>query len=160
MVQVRLPPPTGTVTEGLTSDYAVNLGSSILSDTGNHGPFLFSETGRGLLFKDITDGLSNTLLFGEKQVELNQFGKGWSDFTVYSGRKPVTSGRHAGPAYPLALDQFEPVPGETGPFGSVHDGVVQFAFGDGRVQALSVSVSVDVLGYLADRDDGQAVREF
>lgn len=153
-------PTTGAYTEGITSDYAVNLGSGITTEERDKGAFLFSDSTRGLAFDKFSDGLSNTFLFGEKQVQAGQFGKGWSDFTVYSGRKAASSGRHAGPAFPLALGPNDPVPGETGPFGSVHTGIVLFAFGDGRVQSLRVSTPVNVLGYLADRNDGQVTGDY
>jgi type II secretory pathway pseudopilin PulG len=153
-------PSTGAYTEGITSDYAVNMGSGIAGGSADRGAFLFNESGRGLRFPEFSDGLSETLLFGDKQVQVGQFGKGWSDFTVYSGRKAATSGRHAGPAFPLALSPTEAVPGETGPFGSAHNGVVQFAFGDGRVQAIRTSIPVDVLGRLADRNEGEVAGNY
>jgi hypothetical protein len=45
-------------------------------------------------------------------------------------------------------------------FGSPHPGVVQFAISDGSVRAISTSISTRVLGYLANRADGNAVGDF
>lgn len=149
---------SGNSSEGITSDYAVNLGSSIIAGESNRGAFPLSQN--GVAFGAFTDGLSNTLLFGEKQVQAGQFGKGWSDFTVYNARKSVSSGRNAGPAFPLALSPNDPVVGDNGPFGSVHPGIVQFAFGDGRVQILRTSTPADVLGRLADRNDGEVIGNY
>jgi prepilin-type processing-associated H-X9-DG protein len=41
-------------------------------------------------------------------------------------------------------------------FGSWHPGVCQFVMADGSVRALPVSINPTVLGYLAQRNDGQA----
>ena len=42
-------------------------------------------------------------------------------------------------------------------FGSYHTGVCNFSFGDGSVQALSETISPDMLGALAQADDGMPV---
>ena len=68
-----------------------------------------------------------------------------------------TSGRKAGPNFPLALGVLDP---QAGQFGSYHAGSVQFAFGDGRVQGVQGSVSGTVLGLLAARNDGQALPSY
>ena len=44
-------------------------------------------------------------------------------------------------------------------FGSHHPGVCQFAFGDGHVATLNVSVDVDILHKLAVRNDGKPVED-
>jgi prepilin-type N-terminal cleavage/methylation domain-containing protein/prepilin-type processing-associated H-X9-DG protein len=66
----------------------------------------------------------------------------------------------AAPAAPVAGPAAAPASGPGGPlfvggFGSDHTGGAQFAFGDGRVQYLSVSISGTVLMQLANRKDGQ-----
>ncbi|MDR1958015.1 MAG: DUF1559 domain-containing protein, partial [Planctomycetaceae bacterium] len=57
----------------------------------------------------------------------------------------------------LNADDGEIINHEHAVFGGIHPGVGQFAFGDGSVQAISATVSFDVLHYLARVDDGQAV---
>jgi prepilin-type N-terminal cleavage/methylation domain-containing protein len=107
----------------------------------------------------IPDGLSNTLFIGEKHVRLGQFGNGASegDGSVYNGDILSFASRAAGTNNPLALgpsDRFRTQ------FGSYHSGVCQFAFGDGRVQAISVTISPSVLDLLAQRNDGRVIPNY
>ena len=53
-------------------------------------------------FSAITDGLSNTLLAGEKHVPPVWFGKGWYDNSYYNGDYTLSTLRAAGPDFPLA----------------------------------------------------------
>jgi hypothetical protein len=111
------------------------------------------QLGSTTAFKDITDGLSSTLLAGEKHVPLRTFGVGWLDCSQYNGDNPTCSTRSGGPKYPLALSL-----SDTGwRFGSYHPQVCQFVFADGAVHPLPVSISPVTLGLLADRADGQPI---
>ena len=47
-----------------------------------HGPF---QLGMGYELKDFTDGLSHTLLIGEKHVPPGMEGVGWWDCSIYNG---------------------------------------------------------------------------
>jgi hypothetical protein len=114
------------------------------------------QLGRTIAFRDITDGLGNTLLGGDKHVRLGGFGVGWSDGAYYNGDYPSNSSRAAGPAYPLSAS-----PRDTGwRFGSYHPGVCQFVFADGAVHSLSVSISPATMALLADRADGKPVPDW
>ncbi len=42
-------------------------------------------------------------------------------------------------------------------FGSYHPGICQFVFGDGHVRPISAKTDTVLLGYLAQRSDGQFV---
>jgi prepilin-type N-terminal cleavage/methylation domain-containing protein len=110
-------------------------------------------------FGNITDGLSNTLFFGEKHVRLNQFGNGNSegDGSVYNGDILAFACRPAGRFNPLAIsptDRFRTQ------FGSYHPGVCQFGLGDGSVRAIAVNISPSVMDALAQRDDGLTIPNF
>jgi prepilin-type processing-associated H-X9-DG protein len=112
--------------------------------------------GGKIAFKDITDGLSNTFLAGEKHVQIHAFGVGWSDCSLYNGDYPTCCTRSAGPAYPVATSPFD-----TGwRFGSYHPQVCQFVFADGHVQALPVSTPATTMALLADRSDGQPIPDY
>ena len=112
----------------------------------------------GIRIADISDGTSNTLLLGEKQVRDEDFGKyAADDFCIYDSETWATSGRMAGPNFPLALSPFDLPAGQ---FGSAHPGVVQFAFADGRVTALRTSLPGSILGLLAARADGQVIPDY
>lgn len=104
----------------------------------------------------ITDGLSNTIFVGEKHVPRNLWGQGWLDCSTYNGDYYQCSCRPAGPDYPLAKSPDE----ISWTFGSYHWQTVQFLFGDGRVQVLSVDVDPAILGLLAQRDDGQVIPDY
>jgi hypothetical protein len=120
-----------------------------------HGTFLRSG-GIGIRYAQITDGLSNTLMVGEKHVPLGYFGQGPLDCSAYNGDQFLSHARPAGPAYPLAqtLREITPV------YGSYHTAVVQFAYCDGSVHSLYRTLDPVTLGLLADRDDGQPLPDY
>jgi hypothetical protein len=107
-------------------------------------------------FEDITDGLSNTLLIGEKHVPIGKWGIGWWDCSTYNGDYYPCSTRSAGPNYPLAQSLNDP----GWKFGSYHPGICQFALCDGSVRPIPVTIDLKVLGWLANRSDGQIIPDF
>jgi prepilin-type N-terminal cleavage/methylation domain-containing protein len=109
-------------------------------------------------FSRIIDGTSHTLLIGEKHVRQGHFGEsGDGDAAYYSGYNYDTAERVAGPNYPLARDPFDNNSNHRDMFGGSHPGVCLFALADGHVTAISTSVDVVNLGYLANREDGQTI---
>src|SRR5437868_5124038 len=116
----------------------------------------FEIGSRGVRFEEITDGLSNTLLMGEKHVPLGYFGRGWLDNSTYNGDYPQCFTRAGGPDYPLAKTTGE----MSWSFGSYHAGLVQFGFVDGSVRSLSVAIDPRILGLLASRNDGEPIPDF
>ncbi|MGD9854028.1 MAG: DUF1559 domain-containing protein [Planctomycetaceae bacterium] len=126
-------------------------------------------------FRDITDGLSNTLIVGERDWEL-----GWAANWV--GQRNYTGTGIWGMRQNLAILDVkinDPVlqpngnPAVTRGFSSQHAGGAHLLFGDGRVQFLSENIdfnnaqpgqqSAPKLGLfqrLGRRNDGQVVGEF
>ncbi len=146
---------SGGIVPGALGDYAACMGSSGLDYTGTtsvpgKGAFIYYTLG-GRRFQDITDGLSTTLLVGEKHVRPGEFGRQY-DTSIYNGDNGGAT-RDAGPGIALAQGPTTPASAR---FGSWHPGVCQFVFGDGSVQALPVSINTTVLGNLADVSDGSA----
>jgi prepilin-type processing-associated H-X9-DG protein len=107
-------------------------------------------------FASVLDGLSNTLFVGDKQVQLGKWGTGPLDSSLYNGDYWMASTRSAGPNYPLAQSRDDAAVA----FGSSHDGLCQFLFGDGSVRPVQVSTSPDTLGRLANIADGKGIPDF
>jgi prepilin-type processing-associated H-X9-DG protein len=106
---------------------------------------------------DITDGTSNTLLIGEKRLNLSFLGQpqkdddvgytqGWDNNTIRSTSEPPA------PDYRGQED-------EDGDdlFGSSHPGRFNAVFADGSVRTISYTVSAVVFSRLGNKSDGQVV---
>ena len=132
--------------------------------TGGDDGDLFRNWELLLKFRHVTDGLSHTLLIGEKFVPARANRQGrtrWGDGTFWSGDLHPPSTRVAGERYPLALSDDDPsvFPNAINmPFGSAHDGLVHFTFVDGSVHSLQTTIDTTVLGYLANRHDGEVIK--
>lgn len=148
---------------GGLGDYAANIGT--VSNTAavggltfynNDGPFA-AQTGRGFNFTMIRDGLSNTLMVGEKHVPISKWGMGTWDSSTYNGDYHNSYMRAAGRLYRLA-----PSPDDTNSmsFGSYHFGIVNFAFCDGSVRGIPTITSETTLRLLASRNDGEVVPDY
>ena len=110
----------------------------------------------GVRFADIRDGLSNTLLVGEKHVPAGMERQYPWDYSLYDGEYPVGNTRAAGPGFPLAVS-----PNDLGlKFGSLHPGNCQFVSADGSVRLIVNSIDPVVLGLLSQRDDGQPIPDY
>jgi prepilin-type processing-associated H-X9-DG protein len=112
--------------------------------------------GGSVRFSMITDGLSNTLLVGEKHVPQDKFGIIWMDYSTYNGENPVSWGRRADPGVGLSQGLKDP----NWKFGSYHTGGCFFAFCDGSVQRIPHSINPDILSMLADRQDGLVIPSY
>jgi len=135
--------------------------SGTLSGSDPH--WLYTGWQPQMKFRDIFDGSSQTLLIGEKFVHSLFEGRGTGgDMSFFNDDNPSSMARVAGPLYPLVrsederwiLDLFGT---PNMPFGGPHPGICQFVMCDGSVQSLSTSIGTSVLGYLANRHDGQII---
>jgi prepilin-type N-terminal cleavage/methylation domain-containing protein/prepilin-type processing-associated H-X9-DG protein len=112
-------------------------------------------------FKNITDGLSKTLLIGEKFVHpLHEGEQEWGDGACWSGDIPSSPCRVAGSRFPLTKSDSDPAVVKDVfnlPFGGPHPGVCQFVFCDGSVHSLNTTTNTILLGYLANRHDGRVI---
>ncbi len=115
-------------------------------------------------WKDVTDGLSQTLLLGEKHVRPGEFGvlhwplqgePGHGDGSIWNGGSGSwsTACLVIGVEMPLAQSPWEEYRRQ---WGSWHSGVVNFVLCDGSVQALDRDTRHAVLFRLAYRHDGEA----
>jgi prepilin-type N-terminal cleavage/methylation domain-containing protein len=145
------------------SDYWWTTNSDGTANTPNNGVFRldnnWSQGGSGYVggvkFGQITDGLSNTILIGEKHVPITKFGEYHSgDGAAYNGDHG-TSFRGAGPTLTLART---PSDSFTNRFGSYHPGICQFVLCDGSVRQFPLSIDPNMLGLLANKADNQPVQ--
>jgi prepilin-type N-terminal cleavage/methylation domain-containing protein len=112
----------------------------------------------------IEDGLSNTLLVGEKHVPLVKSGPSalgqeqYGDGCIYNGDpENQNAARAAGKGTPLAIS---PKVAYNRQFGSYHPDICQFVMCDGSVRALPLSISELVLSRLSNRHDGQPIPDY
>lgn len=103
--------------------------------------------------KDITDGLSKTLLLGEMHLPRESLRLLPSDGPIYCGSELYYSSRIVGPGARLALGPNDKSASQYA-FGSWHTGICHFANADGSVKALAVDTSTTVLANLGNRGDG------
>jgi len=105
---------------------------------------------------DITDGLSNTLVLGDKRLNLRYLGQKQTDdnqgYTV--GFNYDTVRKTNQPPQPDYNDQF----GDgNGLFGSSHPGIVNTVFADGSGHPISYSITKQVFSQLGNKNDGNAI---
>jgi hypothetical protein len=104
----------------------------------------------------ITDGTSNTLLIGEKQVLPSKFGIGVGDGSIFNGDHEWNFARVAGPGYALCRD-LNDTTSWNARFGSSHAAVVNFVLCDGSIRSLATTTNTTVLHQLIVRNDGEVV---
>jgi prepilin-type N-terminal cleavage/methylation domain-containing protein/prepilin-type processing-associated H-X9-DG protein len=162
---------------GLT-DYAACFGTSALfvnstgaiipcnppqSLDGSGNPIYTTWRGQ-LNFLSVTDGTSNTLMFGEKHVRPNSLRGKNEDRSAFGGQNNSVR-RMAGVAPNGDLRPLRPANDQNGvkaneSFGGPHAGVTQFVFVDGSVRSLPLSTDLQTLTNLITRNDGQVVPNF
>jgi prepilin-type N-terminal cleavage/methylation domain-containing protein/prepilin-type processing-associated H-X9-DG protein len=134
-------------------------------------------TGSQTRVADITDGTSNTLLFGERRPPETSYDwlsqsyplsgwLGWSSTANSNSVADVLGHAAVRINYEIPDDAPTSPPAAAFPFtndricayGSYHSGGVNFCFADGSVHFLRDSTPLDVLQRLSARNDGQAVQ--
>ncbi len=177
-VPLPRPTPAGTAA-GALGDYAGNHGDLSPGATGAATDFYFGGNGTGILITsrarclngrpmewvdrirmhNVSDGLSNTFLAGERNVPMTRIRMLPDDGPIFAGDSFPFASRLAGPGAPLARSVNDLTVGSYS-FGSWHPGVCHFVMGDGSVRPVSDQIATSVLGALSNRHDGNAVGAF
>ncbi len=170
--------------EGAVGDYVGNLGTYLVfaydkKTDGTRAPAngmittsSVYETYRGLSdaeqerltwdsdvnISSVTDGLSHTILAGDKHIPAGSLGTFPTDSSLYNGDHVNTFARPGGPGFSIAGPQGEcdEIHG-CWQFGSWHPNVSQFVMGGGSVHSLNIETDLEVLRRLCDRADGLPV---
>ncbi|MEZ6091148.1 MAG: DUF1559 domain-containing protein [Pirellulaceae bacterium] len=108
-------------------------------------------------FRDVIDGLSTTILVGEKHARPSAFGRASEDGAIYNGDHPGNFSRCGGPGCPIARTPNSPFQAN---FGSYHPGICNFVMVDGSVRSINKTISTDILGRLTARNDRTSIPSF
>lgn len=155
--------PRGALPSPLSGNYA-HTGNTTTDHGGYAQSGLFSVN-LSLNFRDCTDGLSNTLAFGEISGEMNPasgFAQSWRPWT--QGASNNTTGgasycskninrqinRYSGYQGGVATRLFNDVT-----FSSQHVGGTHFLLGDGTVRFVSENIDFNLYRSLGSRDTGE-----
>jgi prepilin-type N-terminal cleavage/methylation domain-containing protein/prepilin-type processing-associated H-X9-DG protein len=156
----------------IKTDYAMNAGSNETIE--RKGPKSFDDAiGKydwpvsklnGIAYQasetraaDVTDGLSNTLLVGEKYLNAAAYTTGMDkgdNESPYVGTNNDTL-RSTHGKYPLTRDK--PATEWLFSFGSIHSGGCQFTFCDGSVRPIDYDIDPGVYRLLGSRNDGEPI---
>ncbi len=160
---------------GALSDYAAAFGTGAdfrrsngaiipaLGAVGKDGagdPAVLSWSGQVSLL-GITDGTSQTLMFGEKHIRPNSLRGKNEDRSVFGGQNNSIR-RMAGVDDDGTTRALRPPRDQNGAranesFGGPHPGVCHFVFCDGSVKGISTGTSLATLTLLVTRNDGQPI---
>ena len=161
---------------GALCDYAGNHGDLTPGATGAPTDFYFGGNGTGVIISvrpecksgkaiapsdrirmaSVTDGTSNTFLFGEKFVPTTKVSEFPFDSPAYDGDHLPASCRLAGPGLRLAHGTDDVLAAMVS-FGSWHPGGVHFALVDGSTRFYAAETDTKILGSLANRRDARVV---
>jgi prepilin-type N-terminal cleavage/methylation domain-containing protein/prepilin-type processing-associated H-X9-DG protein len=160
---------------GALTDYAACFGTDALTDKSNGAiipppakvtkdaagnPVVLEYRGQ-LTLLSISDGSTNTLMFGEKHIRPKSLRGKNEDRSVFGGqnnsiRRMAGLGAN-GDQRPQRPPEDQNGAEANNSFGGPHPGVCQFVFCDGSVRAIPLSVDLTTLTYLITRNDGQVI---
>ncbi|MBA4192290.1 MAG: prepilin-type cleavage/methylation domain-containing protein [Planctomycetaceae bacterium] len=154
----------GTGANGSNSNGTIiptaNMGSSVTTDASGN-PVLKPGWRGQLNLLSISDGTSNTLLFGEKHIRPNSLRGKNEDRSIFGGQ--TNSQRRMagldvnGDARPLRPPQDQTGVLANSSFGGPHTGICQFVLADGSVKAFLLSTDLNTLAGLSTRSGGENI---
>ncbi len=150
--------PIGTVTDPAKSNYIAVFGNTGFTRyrpaADRRGPLYGNSDTR---WRDVTDGLSSTLLVGERNSVNHHVGN-WAATRVMGG----ASGQAVGIRVPKNNSNRESQPNGSSKecFASSHPGGVQFLLCDGSVRFISENIRIQTYRALASIAGGEVIGEF
>ena len=163
---------------GALTDYAASFGTEALYTESNGAlipnlPHVEPEPGGRYAvtswsgqtnFGSITDGTSNTTMFGEKHIRPNSLRGKNEDRSVFGGnrnnaRRMMGTSPNGG-ARPLLPPTAQANALANSSFGGPHDGVCVFVFVDGSVHAIRTSASLETLTALVTRSGNEVLGDY
>jgi prepilin-type N-terminal cleavage/methylation domain-containing protein len=162
--QDNMTAPPAPLYYGALADYAACVGTTggdywwegptqnqTTTNTPQNGGFRLANNWSGT--SPTPPFVSNTVLVGDKHVPLTKFGDhNFGDGAAYNGDKGSAL-RGLGPTLTLARNPDDQLSNR---FGSYHPGICQFVLGDASVRGIDNSTSGTILGFLANREDGNS----
>ena len=131
---------------------------------GNEISGVFGRMAWSARFREITDGLSNTIALGEIRPKCSDHARdGWMHVNSlwFATTAPINYPTCPGePGYQAQVCNTEYKLGTAQGFKSVHSGGAQFLFCDGSVRFLRDDIDYVTYQRMGDRRDGQVVGEF
>jgi prepilin-type processing-associated H-X9-DG protein len=126
------------------------------------GPLLVKWTHQ-VRITDVTDGTSNTVMFGEKSIRPNSLRGKNEDRSVFSGvrntHRRMMGQAPDGTQRPLLPPNNQTIPNANNSFGGPHPGLTNFVFVDGSVRGVKNSAGIPTLTALATRAGGEVAGE-
>lgn len=160
---------------GSLSDYAASFGTEAAYINSNGAiipnlPFVAADASGEIKvtqwagqtrLADITDGTSNTTMFGEKHIRPNSLRGKNEDRSIFSGvrntHRRMMGLAPNGDVRPLLPPKVQNSSVANSSFGGPHPGICQFVFCDGSVRPVRITANLQTLAYLVSRSDGQVV---
>lgn len=140
-----------------TGNYVGMFGTQDMHDVCEHGPCRGNGTfflNRGVQLAEIKDGLSNTLMVGERTS--------WLSHSTWVG---AVAGSEHGPARVVGVGFYPPnaegtYENKVHAFSSAHPSGTQFVLGDGSVRLIAETIDRDAYRSLCTRAGGDVVGSF
>jgi uncharacterized protein DUF1559 len=118
---------------------------------------LFNHGGGTVSMHQITDGLSNTYMFGEKYMDPVDYTTGSDQGDILSMLYSTLFGTQRFGDARLPPAQDEAGKSDPRPFGSAHLATWNAVLCDGSVRGIAYTIDPTIHGYLANRHDGNVV---
>ena len=151
---------SGGATGAETDFYHGGNGSGIIISARTHcgiDGFTAGELIDKVASRDVTDGLSNTIILGEMHIPDGQLGRYPDNAPIFDGDHLFASARVGGPGYPIGSGPQDRI-AQFMSFGSWHPAGCNFALGDGSVRVLQPEIDSVLLGRLTNRSDGEVAK--